>query len=73
MIPLVQVKQNWKFLPRFLSSDVIICVNILSIFCLRTSPIPIGLTPGFLSRNIRRHELYTIKFSREITSVAFVA
>ena len=73
MIPLVQVKHNWKFLPRFLSSDVITCVNILSIFCLRTSPIPIGPTLGFLSRIIRRQELHTVRFSREITSVAFVA
>ena len=62
-IPHFWPKQSWKFLPRLLRSDFLHCVIFLPIILLRTSPIPMGHTHGFLSRGIRRHELYAIRFS----------
>ena len=43
---------------------------VLQFVLLRTSSIPIGRTPGFLSRGIRRHELYAIRFSWGIVLLA---
>ena len=62
-IPHFWPKQSWKFFPRFLRSDFIHWVIVLPIILLRTSPIPMGRTPGFLSSSIRRHELYAVRFS----------
>ena len=44
--------QSWSFCPRFLGSDFIHWVIVLPIIILRTSPIAMGRTPGFLSRGI---------------------
>ena len=44
-------------------SDLIYCVILLPIIRLRISPKPMGFTPGFLSRGIRRHQLYAVRFS----------
>ena len=55
---------------RFLRSEFIHWVFVLPFILLRTSPI--GRTPGFLSRGIRRHELYAIRFSWGTTLLAVV-
>ena len=62
-IPHFWPKQRWNFSTRFLRSDFLHWVIVLPIILLRTSPIPMGRTPGFLPRRIRRHELYAVKFS----------
>ena len=62
-IPHFWPRQSWKFFPRFLRSHFIHWVIVFPIMLLKTSPIPMGRTPGFLSRGIRRHELYAVRFS----------
>ena len=71
-IPHFWPKQSWKFFPRFLRSDFIHWVIFVPIILLRTSPIPMAGTPGFLSRGIRRHELYAVRFSWGRTILAIV-
>ena len=71
-IPHFWPKQSWKLFTRFLRSDFIHWVIVLPIILLRTSPIPMGCTPEFLSRCIRRHELYAVRFSWGRTLVAIV-
>ena len=62
-IPHFWPKQNWQLFPSFLRSDFIHWVIVFSSILLRTSPIPMGRTPDFLSTGIRRHELYAVSFS----------
>ena len=52
-IPHFWPKQSWKFFPTFLRSAFIHWVIVLPIIRLRTSPIPMILTPEFLSGGIR--------------------
>ena len=71
-IPHFWPKQSWKFFPILLRSDFIHWVIVLPIILLRDSPIPMGRTPGFLSRDIKRHELYAVRFSLGRTLVVIV-
>ena len=55
--------QSWSFPPIERSSASTLLAIHLPIILRSTSPIPIGLTPGFLSRRISRQLLYGIRVS----------